>query len=86
MKYYVLDQEEQEIEDAFASGKLVSVKNLAKEIKRIKKIAEYTLSKTKNINIRLPQKIILKLKAKAISEGMPYQTLAASALYKFANQ
>ena len=86
MKYYVLDPEEQEIEDAFASGKLVSVKNLAKEIKRIKKIAEYTLSKTKNINIRLPQKIILKLKAKAISEGMPYQTLAASALYKFANQ
>lgn len=86
MKYFVLDPEEQEIEDALAAGKVVSVKNPLKEIKRIKKIAEYTLAKTKNINIRLPQKVILKLKAKAISEGMPYQTLAASALYRFANQ
>ncbi len=86
MKYFVLDQEEKEIEAALVAGKLVSIKNQAKMIQKIKKAAVFTLAKTKNINIRLPQKVILKLKAKAISEGMPYQTLAASALYKFANQ
>jgi len=61
------------------------VPNLARFKKLLQKYADNTLEKTKNINLRLPQKTILKLKAKAVAEGIPYQTLASSVLHKFAN-
>ncbi len=81
-----LDPEEQEINDAIESGK-VKLKLLSgRERKRLQVIAKYTLEKTKNINIRLSQHDLLRLKAKAIEEGIPYQTLAASLLHKYASQ
>lgn len=86
MKYFNLSSEEQEIEKALKKGKITSVKSLAAEKKRIKKAAAYTLAKAKNINIRLPFKTVFKLKARAIAEGIPYQTLASSVLHKYVNQ
>lgn len=85
-KYYELDPEEEEILKAFEEGKLVRVKNFAKEKKLLEKAARNTLKKTKNINIRLTEKDVHKLKAKAIEEGIPYQTLAASILHKYTNR
>lgn len=79
-----LDPEEKEILRSVEAGEWKPVKNLAKEKKRIQAIAKYTLEKTKNINIRLSQRDLLGLKAKAIEEGIPYQTLAASLLHKYA--
>jgi len=43
------------------------------------------LGKTKNINIRLSHKDLLKLKSRAVASGIPYQTLVASVLHRFAN-
>lgn len=86
MKYYVLDPEEQEIENALAIDKARSAKSSAEDIRKLKKAAVYTLSKTKNINIRLSHKVVLGLKAKAIAEGIPYQTLASSVLHKYVSQ
>ncbi len=82
MKYYELTKEEQELLDAFESGELKSVPNLVREKKRFQVIARNTLNKTKNINIRLSERDLSKLKAKAIEEGLPYQTLASSILHK----
>lgn len=84
-KHYLLDKEEQEILDSVERGEWVSVKNLAKEKKRFQSIARNTLKKTKNINIRLSERDLHKLKTKAIKEGIPYQTLASSILHKFSN-
>jgi predicted DNA binding CopG/RHH family protein len=42
------------------------------------------MNKTKNINIRISERDLYKLKAKAIEEGIPYQTLASSILHKSA--
>ncbi|NCN82345.1 MAG: antitoxin [Candidatus Pacebacteria bacterium] len=81
-----LDPEEQAIEDALERGEYVSVKNLAEEKKKLAQVAKNTLGKAKNINIRVSEKTVLKLKAIAIQEGLPYQTLASSVLHKFANQ
>lgn len=39
-------------------------------------------NKSKLISIRLPEKEILRLKARASEEGLPYQTLIRSILYK----
>lgn len=80
-----LDPEEKELVKSIEAGEWKPVKNLAKEKKRIAAIAKYTLEKTHNINIRLSERDLLKLKAKAIEEGLPYQTLAASLLHKYAS-
>ena len=86
MKIYQLDPEEEEILKAFDEGKLVRVKNFNKEKKMLEEAARNTLNKTKNINLRLSERVVAKLKAKAVREGLPYETLAASVLHKFANQ
>lgn len=81
-KYYELDPEEEEILKAFEEGTLVRVKNFHKEKKKLEEAARNTLNKTKNINIRISARDLYKLKAKAMREGIPYQTLASSILHK----
>lgn len=86
--YYELDEKEQaeleEIEAALEEGEIkgLSDSELEKERKRLQQIARNTINKTRNINIRLTEKDLYKLKAKAMEEGIPYQTLAASILHK----
>lgn len=82
MQDYDLDKEEQELLKAFENGKLVPVANQKKEKATARAAAKATLNKTRNINIRLSERDLYKLKAKAIEEGIPYQTLAASILHK----
>jgi predicted DNA binding CopG/RHH family protein len=86
MKYYSLTDEEQreldEIEVALENGTLESIADFEEEKKRLQQIVRNTLNKTRNINIRLSERDLYKLKAKAIEEGMPYQTLASSILHK----
>ena len=85
MKYFKLDPEEQEIEDALSQGKFVLSKNQAQIKKDLQKAAANTMAKSRNVNLRVTQKTLFKLKTKAASEGIPYQTLAASVLHKYAN-
>lgn len=85
MKYYELDKEEKEILRAFEDGKLVRVKDFEREKKKLREAAINTLNKTRNINIRLTERDLLKLKAKAIKEGIPYQTLVSSILHRYTN-
>ncbi len=88
MNYYQLDDNEQheleEIETALETGKIQTNPNLAAERKRLQQIARHTLNKTRNINIRLSERDLHRLKAKASEEGIPYQTLASSILHKAA--
>lgn len=79
-----LDAEEREIERAIEAGDVEVVPLTKQEIRRLKAYAKYTLEKIKNINIRLAAGTVHALKTKAIAEGLPYQTLAASVLYKYA--
>jgi predicted DNA binding CopG/RHH family protein len=88
MKYYELDSEEREeleaIENALESGTLKSAPDFERRKKELRQIARNTLNKTRNINIRLSERDLYRLKAKAVEEGMPYQTLASSILHKSA--
>ncbi|MBU1016791.1 MAG: CopG family antitoxin [Patescibacteria group bacterium] len=83
MKYYELDKEELDVLSDYASGELTSVKDLNKEKALYKKFAKNVLEKTKNINIRISEKVLQKLKSKAARQGIPYQTLASSVLHQF---
>jgi len=82
MKYYELTKEEQKLLDEVERGEWVSIPNFKEEKKRFQQIARNTLNKTRNINIRLSERDLARLKRKAAEEGMPYQTLASSILHK----
>lgn len=82
MRYYELDKEEQAILDAYELGEFKRVENFAKRKKLLQQYARNTLNKTRNINIRLSERDLQKLKAKAVREGIPYQTLAASLIHR----
>ncbi|MGC1177178.1 MAG: hypothetical protein WA843_03850 [Candidatus Saccharimonadales bacterium] len=86
MNYYELDDEEKReleaIEAALENGSLKSTPDFEKRKKELQRIAKNTLNKTRNINIRLSERDLYRLKAKAIEEGIPYQTLASSILHK----
>lgn len=86
MKLYQLDSEEEEILKAFEEGKLVRVKDYAEEKEVLEEAAKNTSNKTKNINIRLSEKDLTKLKSKAAREGIPYQTLASSILHRYTRE
>ena len=86
MKYFILDEEEQRLLEEFERGEWKSIKNFAKAKKLYEAAARNTMKKTKNINLRLSERVVARLKAKATKEGIPYQTLAASVLHKFANK
>lgn len=81
-----LTKYEQELVDAMENGEFVPVENLEEEIKKAKQIAKNTLLKNRNINLRLTMQDLSRLKAKAIEEGIPYQTLAASILHKYVSK
>jgi len=78
-----LDKEEQEILDAFESGKLKKSKNSEKQIAQHRLVAEATFKKDARINIRLSSRDLRSLQARALREGVPYQTLVTSILHKF---
>lgn len=86
MKYFILDEEEEQILKDFEEGKLVRVKDFEKQKELFKEYARNTLNKNKNINIRLSERDLYKLKARAMREGIPYQTLASSVLHRYASE
>jgi predicted DNA binding CopG/RHH family protein len=86
MKDYDLDDEEQEILDAYEAGELVTIAKPKQEAAKAKAAARATLNKTMNISIRISKRDLYKLRAKAIEEGLPYQTYASSVLHKVASK
>jgi len=78
-----LDKEEKEILQAFESGKMKRAKNVKKQLKQHKAVAEATFKKDARINIRLSSKDLRSLQARALKEGIPYQTLVSSVLHKY---
>ncbi len=78
-----LDSEEKEILEAFDKRLLKRSKNVRQEIEKHKSIAEATFKKDARINIRLSSRDLRSLQARALREGIPYQTLVSSILHKF---
>jgi len=86
MKYYKLDKEEKEILDAFEKAgfpRALPKKEKEKKIAEYKKIARASLRRTRNINIRISEQDLQKIKTKAAEKGIPYQTLVTSVLHQY---
>ncbi len=78
-----LDQEEKEILETFESGKTKRSKNANETQMRHKEYAKAMHQKDARTNIRLSSKDLRGLQKRALSEGIPYQTLVASVLHKY---
>lgn len=78
-----LDKYEKEIEKSVSNGEWKSIINLEEQKRTYAKIAKNTLKKDKRINIRISERDLINLKAKALEEGIPYQTLISSVLHKY---
>jgi len=77
-----LDRYELEVLQAYENGKLGSVAGKA-ELQRLRASARATAIKNKRVNIRLSSIDLLDIQARALAEGLPYQTLIASVLHKY---
>lgn len=78
------NQYESELLDYFETHDPVTTTNVEEEIHDAKMAAQSYLKKTKNINIRLPESDILKIKRKSAELNIPYQTILASVIHQFA--
>jgi len=78
-----LSREEQEILDAFESGKLERSEDAEALRERHHEYAAAVSRKDARINIRLSSRDLRGLQKRALAEGIPYQTLIASVLHKY---
>ncbi|WP_198262542.1 BrnA antitoxin family protein [sulfur-oxidizing endosymbiont of Gigantopelta aegis] len=76
-------KDELAIVDYIESDKPQSVDHLEQKTQQLKSAAKAKYSKRKAINIKVLESDIERFKAKALSEGMPYQTLINSILHKY---
>jgi predicted DNA binding CopG/RHH family protein len=77
-----LDPYEMEVLGAYETGKLKPSPGKA-ELQRLRDAARATALKDKRVNIRLSSVDLMDIQAKALEEGMPYQTFIASVLHKY---
>ena len=77
------DSEELEILQALDAGTLKPVKDSTQRIQSHRSAAAATFKKDQRLNIRISSRDLKNLQARALEEGIPYQTLAASLLHKY---
>ncbi len=70
---------------ALEAGTLQSVGDASKRRKAHPATAKSTLKKDQRLNIRISSRDPKSLQARAVEEGIPYQTFAASLLHKYVN-
>ena len=80
-----LDREEREILESFERGEWKPVKAAKREQSRYVRYAKATFRKDRRVNIRISTKDLEAIQTRALEEGLPYQTLIASLLHKYAS-
>lgn len=80
-----LDTEEQNLIEEIHEAGYEPVADMDAAIAAFGDLVEKNVNKKKAINIRLLESDLEKIKAKAICEGVGYQTLIGSIIHKFAN-
>ncbi len=76
------DKDEMELAKSLENEEWIS--DLTKKEKmQYGEYARYSLSKRKRINIRMSERDLKKIQAKAIEEGKPYQSLISMLIHKY---
>lgn len=80
-----LQQDELELLASYEADEWKSAKKISEQKEKYQAYARATFSKDKRVNIRIASKDLVGLQKRAMREGIPYQTLIASVLHKYAN-
>jgi len=75
-------KDEKELLDAVEAGEFESVLSEPRK-KELQSAANLTFRKDKRINIRISNRDLAAVQAKASEEGIPYQTLVSSIIHKY---
>jgi predicted DNA binding CopG/RHH family protein len=79
-----LSAEEKAIIEYVEGNRSKSIDNIENEKKRYRQIACAQMSKKKAISIRLLESDLERIKAKSLSQGLPYQTLISALIHQYA--
>lgn len=77
-----LDKEEKGLAESLERDEWISDLD-KKEKKQYEAYARSSLNKQKRINIRMSERDLNKIRAKAIEEGIPYQSLISMLIHKY---
>ena len=80
-----LDANEKEILESVERGDWRSAKGAKRNQARYARYARETFRKDRRLNIRISSKDLEAIQKRALEEGLPYQTLIASLLHKYAS-
>jgi len=80
-----LDGEEKELLKSVERGEWRSAKGVKRDRGRYSRYAKATFRKDRRLNIRISSKDLEAIQKRALEEGLPYQTLIASLLHKYAS-
>lgn len=83
---FILDDEEQLIEQALENGEYIDAPNFEDTKKMLADAAarHIELNTSKPITIRINQLDLIKVKARAHAKNIPYQTLLGSLIHQYA--
>ena len=85
MKYFELDKEEKQTITDYKQKKLKTVAGFKHNQKQYREYAQAAMDKTKNINIRISESDLLKIKSLAVKKGVPYQTMITSLIHQYSS-
>ena len=77
-----LDDEEKILAESLENEEWISDLT-KKEKQKYEAAARYSLNKQMRINIRMTERDLKKIRAKAIEEGIPYQSLISMLIHKY---
>jgi predicted DNA binding CopG/RHH family protein len=79
-----LSTEEKDVLESVEAGEWQSIRDKEKDSERYQIYARETFRKDRRVNIRLAGRDLEAIQKRAMLEGIPYQTLIASILHKYA--
>ncbi|ACF44147.1 hypothetical protein [Pelodictyon phaeoclathratiforme] len=77
-----VDKDEQELAESLETENWISDLD-AKEKNQYEKTALYSLNTQKQINITMSERDLMKIRAKAVEEGIPYQSFISMLIHKY---
>ena len=81
----MMNDEDLALINSVEQGEWQTVHNFAEMKNVLMKAAVETAIKDTRINIRMAKRDVTAIKSKAMEQGIPYQTLIASILHKYAS-
>jgi len=82
IKKKYLDSDERKLAKSIENEEWIS--DLTQKDKtKYREYARYSLNKQKRINIRMSERDLIKIRAKAVEEGIPYQSLISMLIHKY---